>query len=622
MNSARNQQTFTAPHVWHADWLITLNPIESPKVQHLQRAWSSADSTLVASHVEGSDLRMAEGHDRVVFFSGLLTNADELRPGAGQNDAADIVLQLLEKDGTDALRALRGPFAVIAWNHARGTLLVARDQIGLEPIYYARVAKGWLFSPSPSVLTRQAGVSAAPDAVAMSEWLCGWYPRVEDTAFRDVKRVPPATAITISGENVTFERYWDPAELEQLPRLTEDQLSEFQPLFERVVARSMKGLPPAIFLSGGLDSISVAVAASDVARWTGTAPPLALSLGFPDRASNEENVQRGVAEQLGLEQVFLPLTTAVGPRGLLQESLALSADWPLPCGLWTPAYLTLARQAADRGSGVILTGRGGDEWLLVTPFLLPDLLKRGNIPSAWRLLRAYCHSHQIYSARAMARIFWDTACRPVASSMIDVAIPRLWHQRRRKQVLANCPSWIAPAPEIRRAMQEHVDAWLEPPRPAGGFYYRACRDTVLHPALTHDMEETQEFGRRCGLRVLHPYWDVDLITLLHRVPPPLLMAQGQTKSIVRRAMAQRLPGLGLEKRPKAAGGGVVIRMMTKDGLSEWQRTGGVPTLDKFEIVSSAGIESPGAFTAMARTVGGASRLWQLMSFEGWLRRRI
>ena len=165
------------------DHLVTQDPV---------RRWRSPRTAFALAHLDGSDVRTAEDQRFVLLFAGLLTNIGELEAGATQADAARIVLGLVKTRGADAFNALRGPFAVIAWDKDADALLVGRDQVGLGPMFYARAAsKGWLLSPSPDVLAAQPGVSSEPDAVALSEWLCGWFPAVEDTAYREVKRVPP-----------------------------------------------------------------------------------------------------------------------------------------------------------------------------------------------------------------------------------------------------------------------------------------------------------------------------------------------------------------------------------------------------------------------------------------------
>ena len=162
--------------------------------------------------------------------------------------------------------------------------------------------------------------------------------------------------------------------------------------------------PPAIFLSGGVDSITIAAAATDIRRAAALAPPLALSLVFPDAASNEEAVQTAVARELGLPQRLVPLGEASGSKGLLAAALELSAGWPQPMwNIWSPAYMHLARVAGGEGARVVLTGRGGDEWLTVTPYLMADLAARGDVGGIWRMLQTWRRSHVVDSGSEAAR---------------------------------------------------------------------------------------------------------------------------------------------------------------------------------------------------------------------------
>ncbi len=626
LTNASEREPVPDQATWHADWLVAFGP----DVRHLAassiratRRWHSTASELAVTGAAGSDLRVAEGTQLVVLFSGLLTNAQELMPGATQDDAAGIVLRLVQKHGVDAFSKLRGPFAALAWNRQEGTLLVGRDQVGFEPMFYARSGAGWLFSPSPDVLAAQPGVSRDPDAVALSEWVCGWFPAVEDTTYRDVKRVPPGSGITYKGSDTRVQRYWDPfPEGKPIDWLKESDLDDFESRFEQAVTRATCGLPPAIFLSGGLDSIAVALSASDSSRATGAQLPLALSLVFPDPASTEEPIQTGVASHLGLEQALVPFNDTISSRGLLQDALSLSASSPQPIwNMWAPAYNPLAQLAAQGGRKVILTGRGGDEWMTVSPYLLADQLKHGNIVGAARLIRSRQRASGVTGLKAAGQLAWRTAGRPLASAALDCLAPTLWHQRRRRRLLSERPGWLAPDPAIRKAMDERIDRFIEPARPKGGFYQRECRTALRHPAITHDMEETQEFGRRHGLRVMHPFWDVDLIELLHRVPPDMLIMDGRSKWLLRRQLGQRLPGLGLEKRGKTSAAHVFLGLLDREAPRAWQVLGGLPTLDRIGAVSTADIQSGLQSRSLIERTGGVGRLYTLLNLEAWVRER-
>ena len=433
---------------WHDRWVIEVGPI-GPADPRWDRTWQAASgaSRLAVEALAGSDLSVAEDRDHVVLFAGALTNAGELRSERGAPPGrAAIVLGELAVKGESAIEGLRGPFALVVWNKASGEVMAARDHIGIAPLFYARAGHRWLFSSSPDVLVADPGVSRAIDAVALSEWLCGWYPVPDDTAYRDVKRMPPATAMSIRGADATSRRYWNPApEDRPIDWQRDDEVAQFDARLTRAVERAVGCVEgrPAVFLSGGLDSISVALVATDVARAAGRSDPLALSLVFPEGESNEETIQAGVARQLGIPQRLVPFQQAIGPEGLIQDALTLSAGWPQPMfNAWAPGYMHLASLGAADGARVVLTGRGGDEWLTITPYLLADLFGRGDLAGAWRLLQTRRRSNNLRGARAMGQLIWLTAGRPLLSAAMDTVAPGPWHRRRRARLLAERPSWI------------------------------------------------------------------------------------------------------------------------------------------------------------------------------------
>ena len=604
---------------WHAQWLVTLGPRERADVDGADRRWVSGDTALSVTRSAGSDLRIAEDDRHVVIFSGVLTNAREMDGSGGHDAAAQIVLRAFEKESGAAFSRLRGAFAVFVWDRRAGTLQVVRDQIGLEPLFLAQGRSGSLWSPSPDVLVSQPGVSRELDAVALSEWLCGWFPAMEDTAYRDVKRVLPACVVSVRGSEQSSRRYWDPMPADgRVEYLSEAEIERFEPTLQRAVGRVMEVGPAAIFLSGGLDSIAVAVVATDTARERAARAPLALSLVFPEGVANEEAVQVGVSRLLGLEQQLVPFDEAVGAGGLLAGALAMSATWPQPMwNLWAPAYAALARRAADDDRQVLLTGRGGDEWLTLSPYLLADLLKRGDVGGAWRLLQMRRRSNNLRGVGAAARLVWLTAARPLGSAAMDWVAPARWHRRRRRRLLEERPDWIASDPAIRRAMEARLDRWIEPARPPGGFYQREARLALRHPAIAHDMEETQEFGRRHGMRMLHPFWDVDVIELANRVSPDLLMRDGRSKWLLRRRLTARLPGLGLERRGKISARRVFQDLLGQEAPPILAQLGGPKALARIGVVAASGIESSG----LAERWGGSGRLWTLLNLETWARQR-
>jgi asparagine synthase (glutamine-hydrolysing) len=610
MSSLSAEQPRTArARRWHHDWVIGVDASgAAPSV--------SADDN--ASLESSSDGRLS------VWFSGLLTNAREIG-GPEPPSAAELVRREFSRSGFAVVPRLRGPFAVLVHERETGRLWAARDHIGQQPLYVARTAKGWLFSGSPVALDRQPGVRSGADPVVLGEYLCGWYPSAGATGFRGVERVAPATVIRVEHGREYRERYWDPArEDEPVAWVTADDLDRFDDVFTRAVARcSASAGRTAVFLSGGVDSIAVATAAADDRRARHDVLPQALSLAFPDGAANEETVQAAVARALGLDQFIAPFASTVAHDGLLARALALGAEWPVPMwNVWAPAYEHLARAGLDRGCDTILTGRGGDEWLTITPYLSADLVRRGDLAGVARLLGMRRRSQNLSGVRAHARLLWLTAARPLASAALDALAPRWWHAQRRRRLLGERPSWVAPDPQVRAAMDQRVEDWMAPARPAQGFYVREMRTALRHPAVTQDLEETQEFGRRLGLRVLHPFWDVDLVELLYRTPPQLLMGDGRSKWLLRRRLAERLPGLGLERRGKVSAAGVFRNFVQKEATVAWERLGGARALGALGIVSSSGVQSAMPAMLAAGPAQHTGRVWELLTLETWVRQRF
>src|SRR4029079_13047120 len=186
-----------------------------------------------------------------------------------------------------------------------------------------------MVSISPDDLVRQPGVSGAVNRAALADYLLHNYPKQEETFLAEVSKVPPGHVLRQQRGFRKVYRYWDPHPSgTPVKWADESALEEFDQLFDQAVNRCLTFGPAAIFLSGGVDSVSVAGLAADHCRSTGMPDPLALSLLFPDEA-NEESVQRSVADQLGLPQVLASMETAVSGR-LLKAAIELSATLPAP----------------------------------------------------------------------------------------------------------------------------------------------------------------------------------------------------------------------------------------------------------------------------------------------------
>ena len=574
----------------------------------------------------GAAAQVARSARVEVLFDGALHSRAETaalwrEPARPDLANAELVRGAYEQRGVDALLAtLRGVFALVIWDRGADVLWAARDQIGMHPLYYAASADGLALASSVDALLARPGVDRALDAVALAEYLAHRYAPDGETFYRGVRRCQPATVIRIDRDGVSERRYWDPLpEGEPIRWLTPAEADGFEAVFTQAVRRSTAGESPAVFLSGGLDSVAVAAAATHDPRCR----PLALSLGFEDPDCDERDVQRRVAAALAVDQVLLRFGEAVPQHRFVQTALEMGADWPFPMwNIWSPAYAALVHEARLRGRTAVLSGRGGDEWLTVSPFHAADLARAGNLPGLARLLRSRHRSRRYTGGRYAWELLKNRVGRPLGSAALAAIAPRRWHEQRRERLRRQAPLWLAPDPRVRQQMDARLDRFIIDARPRDGFYVRETKATLNHPCVTGDLEETQEFGRRLGVRMLHPFWDADLVEFLCRMPPQLLDRGGRSKAPLRALVARRFPALGLERQKKAHALRFFDSMVRREAPGIFKALGGLQTLGSLGVVDAPAAEAHLKTLLEGPSVVDPGRVVEVLTLETWARHRV
>jgi asparagine synthase (glutamine-hydrolysing) len=601
-------------------------------------SWVAA-CNLGAGAVEAPSLRLAANGDGAaiatdgpyrVVFDGWLYNRAELGRAAGapaESDAASTVLHAYRELGPDVVGSLTGRFAVLIWDGSREELVCARDQLGAYPLFWAERDHEVLFSTGMDELVRQPGVSNALNRIVLSEHLCSRWPEMADTHYEAVRRVPPGHVLALGRRGRRLYRYWDPVpQPDSEDWVREDELERFDDLFDQAVRRCLVPGAAGVFLSGGLDSVSVAAVATDLSRRRGMPEPWALSLGFPHPDCNEEEIQRQVAGNLGLRQVMLGYDEATGGRGRVAAAAELSRTNPAPLlGLWPPAYRSLALEGARRGCKVILTGSGGDEMLLASTYRAADLLRRLDLGDLWRLYRSIQRSYPWPMIHTMKATFWSAAARPLlqrgARKAMRAVSPSRLSARWRRRIAEGTPAWVRRDPdlwpELLARAERHTATW---PPLSRDFYYHECRSALDHVTISMELERVFEDGRRAGIPIHEPYWDADLQEFLYRVPPDLLEQGGRTKGLVRGMLARRFPDAGFERQKKVIGNEFAFDTFVTEVPQVLAEMGGAEALAELGIVDQAELER--ALERMQsdpKERRGSYRLWHVVGLEAWVR---
>ena len=321
-----------------------------------------------------------------IVFNGEIYNYRELRERLAHGGVSfqtqsdtEVLLRLYEQHGPDCLRHLNGMFAFAVHDRRAHEVFVARDRVGIKPLYYAHVENGVLFASEAKALLRHGAVDPAINPHAIHDYLGLRYVPGHTTMIRSVKRLGPGEYLFIRPGSTTRTTWWRPPTHDAgHPRSEDEYLEELAELMQRSVRRRLiTDVPFGAYLSGGLDSSLI------VALMTreGNAAVKTFSVGF-DYEYDELVDAANTAELLGCDHH--EVACRAQDVALLPEVVYHSDD-PMGDAISIPMF-RLAREARKEVT-VILTGEGADElfagYLFHKVMWAADLYRR-TIPGAVR----------------------------------------------------------------------------------------------------------------------------------------------------------------------------------------------------------------------------------------------
>jgi asparagine synthase (glutamine-hydrolysing) len=485
-----------------------------------------------------------------VVFNGEIYNYHHLRADLERRghrfrtkSDTEVLVHLYEDEGERLVERLRGMFAFALWDRGRRRLLLARDRLGIKPLYVYRDAEKLLFASELKAILVHPGIAREIDPESLEDYLAFGMVPGRRSIFRGIEKVLPAHTWMVGRGNwdASPRRYWQ-LRFESDPR---PSAGEWQEAVRAKVAETVRlhliaDVPVGAFLSGGLDS-SVVVAAA-----TGeTAEPLqTFSIGLGDERISELPYARAVSSQYGtrhVEQVVM--ADAVSLLNELTEFF----DEPFADSSAVPTYLV--SRLASQSVKVALSGDGGDE--------------------AFGGYARYAHDLQEAELRRKLPAWLRRGLRPVARAWPKADwLPR---RLRAKTRLTNLSLDAGPAyantlqvcrqPLRRRLLGRDVAAQLNGHRPekvvCDGFA-SAPNDDALAGMIAADIAtllpddylvKVDRASMANGLEVRPPLLDHELLELTARIPSDFKIRDGQTKWLMKQAFADVLP-IEVRTRPK------------------------------------------------------------------------
>jgi asparagine synthase (glutamine-hydrolysing) len=296
-----------------------------------------------------------------VVFNGEIYNYRALRRdlerrGHVFSTASDTetIVHLYEEHGVHCVDHLRGMFAIAIWDTRRRQILLARDRLGIKPLYYAESDGELLFASELKPILQLGHVPRTLDWGAVRHLFTFLVTPADQSIVSGVKKLEPARiAVARNGASLRTERYWD-VDFDARREATEPELvEELRSLLDEAVAlHQVSDVPVGAFLSGGVDSSAVVASMS---RLT-TRPVKTFSVGFADADFSELEPARQVASLFGTEHHELVLEPDVVP---LVDDFAWFLDEPFGDTSAIATYM-VSKLAAEHVK-VVLTGDGGDE---------------------------------------------------------------------------------------------------------------------------------------------------------------------------------------------------------------------------------------------------------------------
>ncbi len=548
--------------------IIDLAAKRPPRLQELQAMITAVhhrgpdgygffhDKTAGLAHARLSIIDLSGGDQPIhnednqiqVVFNGEIFNYLEQRRALEQRghrfytkSDTEVIVHLYEEYSLDFVHHLNGQFAIALWDQPRGRLLLARDRVGIRPLYYTQQAGRICFASEVKSLFALPELPRRLDTRALQEVFTFWTTLPPDSLFEGIEILPPGSLMVVEGGAKTIRRYWDwdfaPQRIDRDRSLQEWSEALRELLIDSVRLRLRADVPVGAYLSGGLDS---SVITSLIRNYTDT-PLRTFSIGFEDAEFDESDYQRELVDYLGTHHTHVTCTRRdIGeafPRVIAHTETALVRTAPTP-------LMLLSASVRQAGYKVVLTGEGADE-----VFGGYDLFKEAKVrrfwshqpDSKWRpliLQRLYPYlKHSPTGSGAFTQRFFSQGLQD-RDKVYFAHIPR-WSTTRRvlnflsDELKQRCEEQIAMS-EIERLLPADAQRWL----PLNQDQYIEAK-TLLAGYLLSSQGDRVAMANSVEGRF--PFLDHRVVEFAARLPPRYKLNGLNEKYLLKRAMEGLVP---------------------------------------------------------------------------------
>jgi asparagine synthase (glutamine-hydrolysing) len=613
----------------------TGKPVDAALIRHMTDVLEHRGPDAAGWHVKGP---VGMGHRRLriidlaggkqpmfnedkklaVVFNGEIYNFRSLRAQLQDHghvfktrSDTEVLLHGFEEWRTDLVSRLRGMFAFAIWDDRTKELFLARDRIGIKPLYYYWDDRNFLFASEIKAILQDPAVERKIDPCALDDYLTYLYVPGPKTIFAGIRKLQPGHTCTASRDGIKIQKYWD-LRFDSTAGVGEAECAEglLETLRESVSSHLISDVPLGAFLSGGIDSSAVVGLMAGVMDQ----PVNTASIGFMEAAFNELPFAQEVARKFNThayERVVEAKTAQILDR------LVWHFDEPFADSSMIPTYYV--SQIAREHVTVCLSGDGGDENFAGYRRYRFDVLEnriRARVPGSIRrpvfgtLARVYPKADwlpQMFRAKTLLTNLSNTPEQAYFNTMswFNADMKRLLYNQHLRNELNGYESFSV--------MKEHF-ARTEGWDPLARIQYVDIKTYLVDDILT----KVDRTSMAHALEVRVPLLDHHVMEFAAGIPSRYKLAGGEGKYIFKQALKELIPG-SILNRPK---------MGFSIPLAQWLRTELRPVFENHIFSQNAFVNNwfePGPIQRWWHQHQRGTRdysyhLWALLVLECWGKR--
>lgn len=301
-----------------------------------------------------------------IVFNGEIFNYPELRESlqkAGHcfytRTDTEVLIHLYEEKGVDMFKDLNGQFAFAIWDQKQEQLLIARDRVGIRPLFYYQESGKIVFASEVKAIFADRNIQRKIDLSTLSDIFTCWVPTGSRSAFQDIQQLPPAHYAVLSKKGLRMHCYWGLDYGEEYPPDGEKTLADWTEELNALIVNAAKirlraDVPVGAYLSGGIDSTYI----SAIVKKNFNNRLRTFSVGFADTKFDESHYQRIAIDALGTDHSEIICTDE--DIGRIFPKIIWHTETPVIRTAPAPLF-QLSQLVGENNYKVVLTGEGADE---------------------------------------------------------------------------------------------------------------------------------------------------------------------------------------------------------------------------------------------------------------------